>query len=99
VRAPMRRARGVGFGGAVMKTILSILAAFLGVTTGVNEGGIVMDRLISGCQPGSSGGRILTDITSVSALGAASQAVADPARAQIGRGRGDGKSGLVRHAR
>jgi hypothetical protein len=36
--------------------------------TWVNEGGIVMDRLIFGCQPGSSGGRILTDITSVSAL-------------------------------
>ncbi len=36
--------------------------------TWVNEGGIVMDRLIFGCQPGASGGRILTDITSVSAL-------------------------------
>ena len=36
--------------------------------TWVNEGGIVMDRLIFGCQPGASGGRIPTDITSVSAL-------------------------------
>jgi hypothetical protein len=36
--------------------------------TWVNEGGIVMDRLIFGCQPVSTGGRILTDVTSVSAL-------------------------------
>jgi hypothetical protein len=36
--------------------------------TWVNEGGIVMDRLIFGCQPVSSGGRILTDVTSVSTL-------------------------------
>jgi hypothetical protein len=38
--------------------------------TWVNEGGIVMDRLIVGCQQASSDGlaRIPTDVTSVSAL-------------------------------
>jgi hypothetical protein len=36
--------------------------------TWVNEGGIVMDRLIVGCLEASSDGRILTDVTSVSTL-------------------------------
>ena len=38
--------------------------------TWVNEGGVVMDRLIVGCEPDSSDGlgRLLTDITSISAL-------------------------------
>jgi hypothetical protein len=36
--------------------------------TWVNEGGIVMDRLIVGCQQASSDDRIATDVTSVSAL-------------------------------
>jgi hypothetical protein len=36
--------------------------------TWVNEGGVVMDRLIVGCQQASSDGRIATDLTSVSAL-------------------------------
>ena len=37
--------------------------------TWVNEGGIVMDRLIVGCQQGADGlGRIPTDVTSVSGL-------------------------------
>ena len=36
--------------------------------TWVNEGGIVMDRLIFGCIGAASEGRILTDITSVSTM-------------------------------
>ena len=38
--------------------------------TWVNEGGIVMDRLIVGCEPDASDGlgRLLTDVTSISAL-------------------------------
>jgi len=37
--------------------------------TWIDEGGIVMDRLIVGCQPGSDGlGRIATDVTSISGL-------------------------------
>lgn len=37
--------------------------------TWINEGGLVMDRLIVGCQPGADGlARIPTDVTSVSGL-------------------------------
>lgn len=37
--------------------------------TWINEGGIVMDRLMAGCGEGrDEGGRILTDVTSISAL-------------------------------
>jgi hypothetical protein len=36
--------------------------------TWVNEGGIVMDRLIVGCQHASLDSRVVTDVTSVSAL-------------------------------
>ena len=37
--------------------------------TWINEGGLVMDRLIAGCQQGAEGlGRISTDVTSISGL-------------------------------
>jgi hypothetical protein len=51
--------------------------------TWVNEGGIVMDRLIVGCQQASSDslGRIPTDVTSVSALAQRLQL----SRTQLGR--------------
>ena len=37
--------------------------------TWINEGGVVMDRLMAGCEPADADGpRILTDVTSISAL-------------------------------
>ena len=36
--------------------------------TWINEGGIVMDRLMAGCGEAHDGARILTDLTSISAL-------------------------------
>jgi hypothetical protein len=37
--------------------------------TWINEGGVVMDRLMAGCAPaGADGPRILTDVTSISSL-------------------------------
>ena len=66
---------------ALLRTIQPIIAdgligsievrepeATFSLFTWVNEGGIVMDRLIVGCLEVSSDGRILTDVTSVSTL-------------------------------
>ena len=64
--------------------------------TWINEGGLVMDRLIVGCQPGRRPGAHSDRCDVGFRIGAAAQFVAHPARPQICRGRGDGKSRLDR---
>jgi outer membrane immunogenic protein len=77
VRSSLRRARAMGFWGAVMKTTLSILAAFLGVTTATYAADMPAKAPVapavynwSGCYLGGEGGWGAGQSEQVSAAGA-----------------------------
>ena len=64
--------------------------------TWIDEGGLVMDRLIVGCEEGAERPRANSNRRDLGfRTGAAAQPVADPARPQVCRGGGAGQPGLV----